>query len=103
MRSLIDRSLSHILEDYIVSIRTNYVLYLLGFFVMITLALFRILPVNYLGGIVILLFIGGLFYFWLNAWRQTKMMISVKSTAKISTAEKETELERKQEEPIVAR
>ena len=85
------------------SIRTSYVLYFLGFFVMIALALFRILPVNYLGGIVIILFIGGLFYSWLNAWRQTKKMISVKSVAEISKAEIETERERKHEEPIVAR
>ena len=85
------------------SISTSYVLYLLGFFVMIALALFRILPVNYLGGIVIVLFIGGLFYSWLNAWRQTKKMIGVKSPAEISEAEKEVERERKQEEPIVAR
>lgn len=83
------------------SIRTSYALYFLGFFVMIALALFRILPVNYLGGIVIVLFIGGLFYSWLNAWRQTKKMISVKS--EVSRVEKETDGERKQEEPIVAR
>ena len=85
------------------SIRTSYVLFFLGFFVMIALALFRILPVNYLGGIFIILFIGGLFYSWLNAWRQTKKMISVKSVAEISKAEIETEREGKHEDPIVAR
>lgn len=45
-------------------------LYLLGAFTLIVLALLGILPTNYLGGFVIAGFIGGLFFAWLNAWRQ---------------------------------
>jgi predicted tellurium resistance membrane protein TerC len=53
----------------------GYAIYLAAFFVMIGLALLRVLPVVFLGGIVIALFIGGLFYFWLDAWRETEKMI----------------------------
>jgi hypothetical protein len=53
----------------------GYAIYLAAFFVMIGLALMRALPVVFLGGIVIALFIGGLFYFWLEAWRETERMI----------------------------
>lgn len=45
-------------------------LYLLGAFTLIVLALLGILPTNYLGGFIIAGFLGGLFFAWLNAWRQ---------------------------------
>jgi hypothetical protein len=57
------------------NILNSLVLYLALFLVMIILALEHVLPVNYLGGIVIALFIAGLFYAWLNAWRQTEKLI----------------------------
>ena len=63
---------------------TALALYLGLFFVMIALALFKVLPVNYLGGIVIALFIGGLCYAWLNAWRQTDKLIDVETRKKVT-------------------
>lgn len=56
-------------------------LYLLGAFALITLSLFNILPTNYLGGLVIAGFIGGLFFFWLNSWRQGEKMLKAESLA----------------------
>ena len=53
------------------------------FFIMIALALFNVLPINYLGGMVIALFIGGLWYAWLNAWRQTDKLIDGESHEKV--------------------
>ena len=73
----------------------KFVLYLLAFFAMIVLALFRILPVNYLGEIVIVLFISGLCYSWLNTWRQTDKLIEKEETSKKVS-------ESKKEEPITA-
>lgn len=60
----------------------KFALYLVAFFVMIVLALLRILPVNYLGEIVIVLFISGLCYSWLNTWRQTDKLIEKEETSK---------------------
>jgi hypothetical protein len=45
----------------------------------IALVLFNVLPVNYLGGTVIALFMGGLCY----AWRQTDRIIDVESRKKV--------------------
>jgi hypothetical protein len=45
-------------------------LYVFGAFSLVILALFNVVPTNYLGGFVIAGFIGGLFFAWLNAWRQ---------------------------------
>ena len=73
----------------------KFVLYLIAFFAMIVLTLFRVLPVNYLGEIVIALFISGLCYSWLNAWRQTDKMIQREETSKKID-------EGKKEEPIPA-
>ena len=77
------------------NILSSFLLYLGLFFVMIFLALENILPTNYLGGIVIALFIGGLCYAWLNAWRQTNKLLAVegreplkKSTREESAPEK---------------
>lgn len=73
----------------------GYVVYLAAFFAMILLALFNVLPVVFLGGIVIALFIGGLFYFWFRAWRETEQMIK-KSPSLPSKTETE---ERRRKEP----
>jgi len=66
------------------NVLTGLGLYLALFFVMIVLALLNILPVNYLGGIIIALFIGGLFYAWLNAWRQTSKLVKVESHEEVA-------------------
>jgi len=65
------------------NVLSAFTLYLGLFFVMIALALFNVLPLNYLGGIVIALFIGGLCYAWLNAWRQTDKIIDVESRKRL--------------------
>lgn len=77
------------------NIGTEFVIYLLAFFALIILALFRILPVNYFGEIVIVLFISGLCYSWLNTWRQTDKIIE-KEKASWNNEE------RGKEEPITA-
>jgi Na+/H+-translocating membrane pyrophosphatase len=76
------------------NVLTSLVLYLSFFFVMIALALLNILPLNYLGGIIIGLFIAGLLYTWANAWRQAKKIIE-------SPVEDRAD-EKKQEEPLTA-
>lgn len=73
----------------------KFLIYLLAFFALIVLALFRILPVNYFGEIVIVLFISGLCYSWLNAWRQTDKIIEKEETSKKVE-------ERSKEAPIAA-
>jgi len=75
------------------------ILYLGLFFVMIALALFKVLPVNYLGGIVIALFIGGLCYAWLNAWRQTDKIMNVESREKVAQEKSVQKREASQREP----
>ncbi len=81
------------------NVLSSFILYLVAFFGMITLALLNILPVNYLGGIVIALFIMGLLYSWLNAWRQTIKLVSKDSIEQPEFEREETELE--VEYPIV--
>jgi hypothetical protein len=80
------------------SVLTTFVLYLAAFFVMITLALVHVLPLNYLGGIVIGLFILGLIYSWLNAWRQTSKMIKAESPQIAQAFREEAENKRSEEE-----
>ncbi len=70
-----------------------FALYLLGAFALILLSLYNILPVNYLGGFVIAGFVGGLFFAWLNAWRQGE---------KMKVEEKPKDLEKKEEAALVA-
>ena len=92
------------------NVLTSLVLYLSLFFVMIALALLNILPLNYLGGIIIGLFIAGLLYTWANAWRQTKKIIesSPQAGQKYSgNSERNNPVEdqaheKKQEEPLTA-
>ena len=86
---------------------TKFAIYLLASFTMVVLALYRILPVNYLGEIVIVLFISGLIYAWLNAWRQTdkliaKAEISERSDATQRPVPNESTKSRRMEEPIVS-
>ena len=81
------------------NVLSSFILYLLAFFGMITLALFNILPLNYLGGIVVALFITGLLYSWLNAWRQTATMVKKDSIEQPELEREETELEA--EYPII--
>lgn len=69
------------------NIGTEFVIYLLAFFALIILALFRILPVNYFGEIVIVLFISGLCYSWLNTWRQTDKIIEKEKLPGITKSE----------------
>ena len=52
------------------NVLAGFSLYLLGAFALVVLSLLNIFPVNYLGGIVIIGFIGGLFYSWLNTWQR---------------------------------
>lgn len=54
-------------------------LYIAAYLVMIVVALLNLIPVDYLGGIVVALFIAGLFYAWLNAIRQTDNMIKTEN------------------------
>lgn len=60
---------------------------------MIVLFLLKILPVDYLGGIVVMLFISGLLYAWLNAWRQTEKLVKADSAEQPTLEEEETEME----------
>ena len=60
---------------------------------MITLALFNILPVNYLGGIVVGLFISGLFYSWFNSWRKTNKLIKDDMSEQSMLEKEEEEME----------
>ena len=61
------------------NVLSGFALYLLGAFALILLSIFNILPVNYLGGFVIAGFIGGLFFPWLNAWRQGEEMLQIEN------------------------
>lgn len=61
---------------------------------MIVLALVHILPVNYLGGIVVALFITGVFYTWANTWRQTRKLIKEDSAEQKILEDEEVEMER---------
>lgn len=61
------------------NVLTGFGLYLLGAFALIVLALFDVLPTIYLGGFVIAGFIGGLFFAWLNAWRQGENLLRKES------------------------
>lgn len=86
---------------------SKFVVYLLAFFGMIVLALYHILPVNYFGEIVIVLFISGLVYAWLKAWRQTDRIIAQsesteKRVARESYEPIESSDSRRKEEPIAA-
>lgn len=85
------------------NVLSSFLLYLGLFFVMIFLALENILPTNYLGGIVIALFIGGLCYAWLNAWRQTNKLLKVNDGERVqrSTRERESEPARTKEKLLV--
>jgi hypothetical protein len=60
----------------------GFCLYLLGAFILVVLALFNIVPTNYLGGFVIAGFIGGLFFAWLNAWHQGEKMSKTTAASK---------------------
>jgi hypothetical protein len=72
---------------------------------MIALALLNMLPVYYLGGIVVALFIVGLLYSWLNAWRQGRKPIRAGNTRAAFKPERSSdsqqESERKEEVPQV--
>ena len=81
------------------NVATSFIAYLGLFFVMIALALLNVIPVNYLGGIVIALFIGSLVFAWLNAWRQTEDLVK-KDVASQPRLEKE-EIELESEYPSV--
>jgi hypothetical protein len=59
---------------------TGFGLFLGGAFLLIVLALLNVLPTNYLGGFVIACFIGGLFFAWLNAWRQGEHFIETENS-----------------------
>jgi Flp pilus assembly protein TadB len=80
------------------NILTSLVLYLAAFFVMITLALLHVLPLNYLGGIVVGLFVTGLIYSWLNAWRQTDEMMKKESSQFAEAFKEEEKAENKRAE-----
>jgi len=57
----------------------NLVLFLAGYLVMISLAILHVVPVYYFGGIVVGLFILGLFSFFFYAWHQTSKMVEEES------------------------
>ena len=63
------------------SLLLGYGLYLGLFFVMIILALVNVLPVNYLGILVVGLFVSGLLYIFFNAWRQTVKLYASRGVA----------------------
>jgi hypothetical protein len=75
----------------------SFLVYLGLFFLKIVLALEHILPLDYLGGIVVALFITGLFYAWLNAWRQTKKLIKEDNTEQADLERENTEEETEKE------
>jgi hypothetical protein len=82
----------------------GFALYLLGSFILIALGLFNIVPRDYLGGIVIALFIGGLSYSLAGAIYQTKAMIEaerIKSSNLKHPAEREAEPRKQEEEQLV--
>lgn len=86
---------------------SKFAIYLVAFFGMILLALYHILPVNYFGEIVIVLFVSGLVYAWLNAWRQTDRIIEMakseeKGAATESSEPSESSNLQRNEEPIAA-
>ena len=66
---------------------------------MIALALLNVLPLNYLGGIVIAMFIAGLCYAWFNAWRQTDKLIEVESHIQVPNSQENPE--KKQEKEVL--
>lgn len=82
------------------NVLVGYALYLIGIFGTIALALFHVLPVDYLGGIIIALFIAGLVYTWLNAWRQTDKLIEVDRGEQSELEEHETEIEQEYPYPF---
>lgn len=97
------------------NVLTGFVLYFVLFFVMVALAVVHVLPADVLGGIVVGLFMLGVFYSWLNAWRQTSKLIRVQtqspenppaSLQKVSKSENHPATEenepKKEESPIAA-
>ena len=85
------------------NVEMGYLLYLFGAFAAIALALFNIIPTNYLGGVVIAYFIVGLCFAWLNAIRQgEKMAKTERQEALVSPHEPEQEMPDREEEPLVA-
>ncbi len=80
------------------NVLTSFVLYMAAFFLMISLALLHVLPLNYLGGIVVGLFITGLIYSWLNAWRQTDEMLKKEFPQFAEAFKEEEEAENKRAE-----
>ena len=72
------------------NVLAGFSLYLAGSFALIYLSLVNIVPTNYLGGLVIGLFIAGLFFAFGNTIYQTK---------KMNVAEQQKTVNEKKEEP----
>jgi len=69
---------------------------------MIAFALFHMLPVIYLRGVIIALLIGGLCYGRLNAWRQTNHLIEAESQGRMKGRLSESERKKEEENGMVA-